>query len=90
MIIVYSDITLSKNSYHVETSKSICFASQLTGYYMMQVSKTFLNRMYYSSIINLMTMTYPAPEHETLDFFDYLPDFSKTWNLKQNLKTFDN
>ena len=24
-----------------------------------------------------MTMTYPAPEHEALDFFGYLPDFSK-------------
>ena len=32
-------------------------------------------------------MTYPALEHEALDFFDYLPDFNKTWNLKQNLKT---
>ena len=35
-------------------------------------------------------MTYPALEHEALDFFDYLPNFSKTWNLKQNLKKFNN
>ena len=40
--------------------------------------------------MNLMTMTYPALEHEALDFFDYLPNFSKTWNLKRNLKTFNN
>ena len=37
-----------------------------------------------------MTVTYPALEHESLDFFDYLPDFSKTSNLKQNLKTVNN
>ena len=36
--------------------------------------------------MNLMTMTYPALEHEALDFVDYLPNFSKRWNLKQNLK----
>ena len=29
-------------------------------------------------MMNLMTMTYPALEHEALDFFDYLPNFSKT------------
>ena len=40
MIIVYSEITLSKTSYHVETSQSICFANQLTGYYVMQGSTT--------------------------------------------------
>ena len=37
MIIVYSEITLSKTSYHVETSQSICFANQLTGYYIIKV-----------------------------------------------------
>ena len=40
--------------------------------------------------MNIMAMSYPALEHQALYFFDYLPDFSKTWNLKQNLKTFNN
>ena len=40
--------------------------------------------------MNLMAMTYPALEHEALNFFDYLSDFSKTWNLKQNLKKINN
>ena len=40
MITVYSEITLSKKSYHVETSQSIFFTDQLTGYYMMQGSST--------------------------------------------------
>ena len=46
--------------------------------------------MQYSTIMNIMPMSYPALEHQALYFFDYLPDFSKTWNLKQNLKTFNN
>ena len=40
--------------------------------------------------MNLTKMTYPPLEQEALDFFHYLPDFSKTSNLKQNLKTFNN
>ena len=40
--------------------------------------------------MNLMTMTYPALKYKTLDFFDFLPNFSKTRNLKQNLKKFNN
>ena len=41
-------------------------------------------------MMNLMIMTYPALEHETLEFFDFLPNFSKTRNLNQNLKKFNN
>ena len=78
MIIVYSEVPLSKNSYHVETSQPICSGNQLTGYYMIQCStKRHFLAEYNSTIMNLMTMTYPALEHEAPDFFNYLPNFSK-------------
>ena len=35
MIIVYSEITFSKNLYHVEASQSFCFANQLTVYKLL-------------------------------------------------------
>ena len=40
--------------------------------------KIVLNRMRYSTIMNIMAMTYPALKHQALYFFDYLPDFSQT------------
>ena len=78
MIIVYSEIPLSKNSYHMETSQLICFANQLTGYYMIQGStKRYFYTEYNFTILNLMAMTYLALEHEALDFFYHFPIFSK-------------
>ena len=37
IIIVCSEIPLSKYSYHIETSQLICFENQLTGFYMIRV-----------------------------------------------------
>ena len=36
-IIVCSEIPFSENSYHMETSRLICFANRMTGFYMIQV-----------------------------------------------------
>ena len=37
VIIVRSKIPFCKTSHHIETSQLICFANQLTGFYMTQV-----------------------------------------------------
>ena len=70
MIIVYSEIPFSKNSYHVDNSQSTCFANQLTGYYMIEGStEIYFLTDYNSTIMNLMTMTYPVLQHQALDYF---------------------
>ena len=38
MIIVCLEITVSKNSYHLEISQMICFANQLTDFFKIQGS----------------------------------------------------
>ena len=36
-LVVCSEITFSKNTYHMETSQLICFANRMPGFYMIQV-----------------------------------------------------
>ena len=36
LTVVYSEIPFTKNLYHIETIQLICFANQLTGFYMIQ------------------------------------------------------
>ena len=36
LTVVYSEIPFSKNLYHIEAIQLICFANQLTGFYMIQ------------------------------------------------------
>ena len=53
-------------------------------------TKRYFSTGYKSTIMNLMTMTYPVLEYQGLDFLNYLPNFSNRQNLKQSLKNFNN
>ena len=47
-LVACSEIPLSKNSYHMETSQLICFANRLTGFYMIEV----FTKRYFRTDIN--------------------------------------
>ena len=59
MNIVYSETPFSTNSFHVETSKMVCFANHMVGFYVIwDFNEIYFSTEHNSNIMNFMSMAY--------------------------------
>ena len=58
---VCAEIPFSKNAHHTETSELICFANQLTGFYMTRV----LTERYFRTDFRLLLNCHDLFSHDT-------------------------